>query len=248
MSKYFLLILCATTLVLLVLLDAKSQKRGPASPKLQLIETGQFHGDEVKAKTGERWLGLFQSEQGFALKETPIVVKTVRDEMVDADEDPPSGKEVSVRVGDPLFLVRGIAELRERKVVTVFQYELKSDDDVLRARTLRNAEVLKFQLGNKQYRLQIVSKSAESVDYLLPDSKLILTSGDTTQTLETIKDPTDASWSLIWAGDLDADGELDLYLDLPNHYNVSARTLFLSSKAGKRKLVREMAIFTTVGC
>ena len=58
----------------------------------------------------------------------------------------------------------------------------------------------------------------------------------------------EAQWVLLWAGDLDGDGRLDLYMNLSTHYNVSARRLFLSSAAASGALVREVAVFQTTGC
>lgn len=58
----------------------------------------------------------------------------------------------------------------------------------------------------------------------------------------------DCGWGIYWAGDLDGDGKLDLYLDLANHYNVGQYRLFLSSPAEKGKLVKEVANFRFVGC
>ena len=46
---------------------------------------------------------------------------------------------------------------------------------------------------------------------------------------------------ILWAGDIDRDGKLDLLLDLTDHYNVSIPTLFLSSEAAEDELVAEVA-------
>ena len=59
---------------------------------------------------------------------------------------------------------------------------------------------------------------------------------------------SDQHCELIWAGDLDGDGKLDLYIDLSDHYNVMGKTLFLSSKRQPGKLVERIAQFLTVGC
>ncbi|HYO90684.1 MAG TPA: hypothetical protein VEQ40_03580, partial [Pyrinomonadaceae bacterium] len=41
----------------------------PKSPRhsARLLETGEFHGEEVKARTGERWLGLYLTKKGSFL-------------------------------------------------------------------------------------------------------------------------------------------------------------------------------------
>jgi hypothetical protein len=58
----------------------------------------------------------------------------------------------------------------------------------------------------------------------------------------------DATPALLFAGDLDRDGVLDLLLDTTDHYNLSRPTLFLSSQAGTGELLREVARFVAVGC
>ena len=58
----------------------------------------------------------------------------------------------------------------------------------------------------------------------------------------------DATPRLLFAGDLDRDGRLDLILDTTWHYNVSRPTLFLSTLAREGELVREAAANESVGC
>jgi hypothetical protein len=81
------------------------------------------------------------------------------------------------------------------------------------------------------------------------NARLVLVFGELRQVLFSLQEcGNDASWSLIWAGDLDRDGKLDLYVSVTQHYNVSQRKLFLSSTAGDKQLVREVAEFITSGC
>lgn len=208
------------------------------TPKVQLLETGQFHGEEVAARTGERWLGLFPAANGFALLPSTIAVDTVFDPIVDADETK-TGKKVSVRRDtEPLFLLKGAAMLQPGPVVTVF-------DEYT---TLGNGATIDLRLKGQRYQLQVVSDDPKPADFLQQNTKLILTRGKTSQTLIWLKEHTDAGWGLYWAGDIDRDGKLDLYLDLAPHYNTSSKILFLSSQAGKGKLVKELARFVTVGC
>ena len=74
-------------------------------------------------------------------------------------------------------------------------------------------------------------------------------SGESGQVLYSLQDcGNDPSWRLLWAGDLDRDGKLDLYVSVTQHYNVSERKLFLSSQADEGQLVKEVADFVTSGC
>ena len=58
----------------------------------------------------------------------------------------------------------------------------------------------------------------------------------------------DAMPRLLFAGDLDRDGRLDLIFDITDHYNVSRPTLFLSSGAADGKPLRAAARYESVGC
>lgn len=58
----------------------------------------------------------------------------------------------------------------------------------------------------------------------------------------------EANPRLLWAGDLDRDGRLDVLIDLSNHYSVSRPTLFLSAPATGDDKLRKVAEFVTTGC
>ena len=53
---------------------------------------------------------------------------------------------------------------------------------------------------------------------------------------------------VLWAGDLDLDGRLDLLLDTSDHENVNEMRLFLSSAAKPGQFVSEVALFRQLGC
>lgn len=203
----------------------------------QLLEVGEFHGDEVRAKTGDGWLGLFLINGEYSLLPSAIKVESVRDDMVDG-ENGMTGKKVSVNWNyEPIFLIKGIP-LISRPVPTIIgekQY-------------LYEQPTMRLELGKRNYELNVVPRKED--DGKLAGIAVVLSSGKETQTLRFIPDATETpeNMAVIWAGDLDGDGELDLYLDLSDHYNVSHRMLLLSSAAGKGKMLREVAEFRTTGC
>jgi hypothetical protein len=240
MKRTFSYSVCAGLLLAVVMTPAGRVVAKKATPKIQLLETGQFHGGEVGAKTGERWLGLFPVANGLALLPTTISVDAVVDPIVDGDDtQKKSGKKVMVhRDSNPVFLLKGATMLQPGAVVTSFEEQ----------KSLGNAAMIDLELKGKRYQLKVISQDPQPQDYLLQNTKLVLTTGRTSQTLISLKQHDDGGWFLFWAGDIDRDGKLDLYLDLSNHYNVSRRVLFLSSQAGKGKLVKELVRFETVGC
>ena len=214
---------------------------------IKMMESGQFHGEEIKAQSGEIWLGLFNRGGEFFLELTAVEIEAVFDSIVDEEKGEKTGKKVSV-AGDaqPLFLLKNAEILKKGKVKTLSYLDDKNED-AYREGVINNQKSRTFKLNNKIYKL-FVKTEKEKNEHLDETSKLVLSDGTQEQIIYAQEYCDDCSWEFHWAGDLDGDGKLDLYLDLANHYNVGQKRLFLSSKAGKGELVKEAASFRTVGC
>lgn len=245
MSKFVRLILVLLSLPVLV---GQVFVQTARTAKVLLVETGEgFHGDEVKARNGERWLGLYVTGRGSFLAESTVTVRRVFDPIVDEDERKPTGKSVSVSGREePVFLVKNAQMLKQGKTTTVYR---GGHDE---AHSLGRKTRVTLKLGGRTYQLRVVSPkrlAPEAIGALPPDAKLTLTSGSSTQTLYSLNNNSnDPSWYLLWAGDADGDGKLDLYLSLSYHYNLDQRRLFLSSQAEAGNLVNQVAEFATTGC
>lgn len=226
--------------------------------KIKLLVTGSsFHGDEVKAKSGEIWLGLFKEKEGYYLRPTQLKVRRIYDEIVD-DEDKraKTGKEVIVDgKNQPIYLLKNANTIREGKITTLFQglswkdvYDDKESDiapdDMLT--TLKKNFSQKFEIKGKKYELKTIEAKNKKDERI---GALILESDGVRQILHTanVDDYFDLG-HLYWVGDLDRDGKPDFYFDLFEHYNVMNRVLFLSSQAEKGKLIKKVAYFWTTGC
>jgi hypothetical protein len=209
----------------------------------RVLEIGEFHGEEVNAETGEKWLGLHISDDGSMLLNYQLTVEAVHDSIVD-EPDKKTGKKVSVDLPlQPVFLVK--AEwLNAGPVRTVFEGNYEKALDQMSPVTLKLADV--------SYELKVVSSEGVekcSGEGLPRNARLVLASAESTQILYSLGDcGSDPGWFLLWAGDLDSDGRLDLYVSVNEHYNFSEKKLFLSSKASKGRLVEEVAEFVTSGC
>ncbi len=209
--------------------------------KIEILETGIFHGEELSAKTGETWLGLFKQNENYSLLPVVITVENVYDALVDNDESQKTGKEVTVLGQEnAVFLIRGRNFKQSRAVKTVLDGE----------KSIGNDFDQNFDFAGKKYNLKVESKKkdTENPQYLNETSKLILTEGKSSQILYSVEKCDDCSWQIKWAGDLDNDGKLDFYLQLNDHYNVASMKLFLSSEAENGKLIKEVAEFTITGC
>lgn len=200
----------------------------------KLLEAGAFHSEDLKettAKSGETWLGLFKQGNKFSLLPTKIKIKKIlQPDLVD--------KEVFIsRQEESVFLLKGTKFLKNSKVKTVFYGE----------KNLLEETGLNFEFNGKTYSLKVEGKDAAG--FLGKGSNLKLFSAGKTQILRELKNGgNDAFWYLHWVGDLDNDGKLDFYFNLTDHYNITDKRLFLSSKAEEGELIKEIARLVTVGC
>ena len=215
-------------------------------PEARILEVGEFHGDEVKAQTGEKWLGLHISGGESMLLNYQLSVEAVHDQIVDEPDQPDqkTGKKVSVDLPlEPIFLVDA-DWIRPGPVQTLFKGNYE--------KSLERGSTITLNLVDASYELKVISteEGDKCPNAALPkNAMLVLASEGYTQVLYTLDEcGNDPGWFLIWAGDLDGDGKLDLYLSVNQHYNVAEKKLFLSSQAGKKRLVEEVAEFVTSGC
>ena len=218
-----------------------------AVPGLQL--PGLFHGDETVARDGERWLALVDGTEGVRLQAVRVSVQPAHDPALD-DEDGRSGRIVesaSGLGGAVVAYLRGPG-LRARPVTRAVIEDLPGQAG-------QSASALR--LGERTYRLET---------QCTPDASIRDTYRCTIQLVEGARRQTlaemagtrmdaagialgdDASPHLIFAGDLDGDGALDLLYDRSDHYNVAAPTLFLSGAAAAGELVHPVAEQRTTGC
>lgn len=205
---------------------------------VQVLETGSFHGDEVATRTGDRWFGLYRTATGVQAAALPVTVTPVHDPLVDAPDES-SGKLVTVPGPPPLFLVRRLSGLQPGPVPTAAS-EL----------TLA-AGVVPLRLGRTAYGLETRVLREDAATGGMREGELVFRRGRDRQVLfATGADGGElaGAWKLVWAGDLDGDGALDLYVHVSSHYNVSSHRLFLSGAARAGRLVEEAAEFTITGC
>jgi hypothetical protein len=216
----------------------------------QLLLPGEWHGAEVRANDWERWLGVTLMWQGgWELREYIVRVEPVTDPVVD-EAGEMTGKRVRVTEGgEPSFLLRGIDGLAPGQILTASDIPTEITREQALRLTLPNGAGLELSLDCRNPIFDAEGLAA---------CPLVTGDNEGRQTIATITlyrpAPEKVEFTaerppqLLWAGDLDRDGRLDLLIDLSNHYNASSPTLFLSAPAGAEEKLRRVAAFTTSGC
>jgi hypothetical protein len=213
---------------------------------------GTFHGNEPVARDGERWLALRVDARAAGLVETVLHVRAVDDPVLDAPGER-SGREVGSPLGEGgiVMFLRGPG-LRAGPVAQAGVVEDGIDAAPVPARAIT--------WRGRRYALDAQCDAVPFADVerqLQHRCRFVLADGDRRQVLlEAVgwREPglerlvTDASAEVLFAGDLDRDGRLDLIIDLTDHYNVARPTLLLSSQAAAGELVGMAAVYESVGC
>lgn len=194
---------------------------------IQIATTGNIKVDSEPPgfKAKKDWFGIFQSNGQTQLRKTqPSIVfnGTLYFSQISV-----SGKDT------PLFIIRGLSALKQGEVLAASP-ESKQD--------LSLGESLKIQWKERQYDLMNsgIQSNGQMMDY-----KIVLAQGKQSQVLFLQKQvyEGDVGLKLIWAGDLDRDGLLDLVLDIQTDVNQANLILFLSSKAAPHDLLLRAASF-----
>ena len=199
---------------------------------VKLLLPGFYHSEEIPYRSGEKWLGLFRIGDSYILKNTKIKVqnKYEIDDLYDVEVTVEEKRE-------PVFLLKGADNLQPGEVETNFDLSLIDEYDSSLPRTFP----MSFRIKRHWWTLSTVNAPDGTLG---KGSALVLEKdrGVTVRVLRYLSDGcNDCTWRVLWAGDLDHDSGLDLFIDVTDHYNVTRPTLFLSTKG-------VFASFRTVGC
>lgn len=197
---------------------------------IEVLTTGRFHGEEIKIDDVENWLGLFHDGDKSFLKPVKLNIEFVRDNMFDAPGEK-TGKAISLSDSTmPVMIIRGLSALAPGEIKNA----------AFDSESLSAGKTIQFLLEETFYEIQ--------------------TKGDVERTIVTLHHQNQSQvlfdhfldegyLSILWAGDLDQDGKLDLWMNFSYKYSVDRRVLFLSSQAKETEISGKAAILhTTPGC
>jgi hypothetical protein len=220
-----------TSMLVMILSFAQGLSSFQEEPLLWFA--GVMHSGEVQAETDDTWLAFCHTPDGYELISTKITVHKnpkkddIYDTHVTLDTCPfPS-----------LFLIYGVPELTPGSINTVFN-----------GRTyLEPFQSMILELAPGQESTYSLSASGTNKGEETRDYQIRLSCNQKSQLILNRASLSEHIY-ILWAGDLDRDGRLDLLLDVHDHYNVSEPTLFLSSKAKKDEMVKRFISYRRAGC
>jgi len=220
---------------LLTALTATVTGGAQAQELTRIARPGDHLGAVPTYSSGETWFGLYKLPTGFALRSTTVSVAEVANDC--------GGVATRLRAAtsqQPLFLLNGPG-LRDGPVRAVL-----GEMELIYPGQSRSVELT----PNHWYYLQAYGTASPGVgdtwftEYLLVLGHL--------QIRDTLSVPNrfglGAFPHVVWAGDIDSDGALDLILGLSTHYAGRKFGLYLSRSAQPPGLVAHVSTWEEGGC
>ncbi len=226
----------------------------------EILLPGEWHGQTITAQPGDDWWGIFPEGDGVTLQRAPVTITSVHDPMMDREGET-TGKKVTIgQESTPLLLIHGLKEPAEGPILsaTLEPPDWPSEQST---RLRQNAflfpgQTHRLTLPTDKIRLTAVGTAHEDPEFhyvYLDNYQIKMYRGEEKETisqaLTTIPRMGDLGEPyLIWAGDIDRDGKIDLIYDLTDHYIKTHLALFLSSAAKEGELVGLVAEWKRFAC
>lgn len=212
-----------------------------------------LHNAADPVRGGGDWWGIFPEGEGYTFQPVRVRVEAVVDPLADGDTRKTATQITVPGKTDDTPLIRGLmlavaGTLKSLKPEKKWRYVAPGDSISLPWNGAKEQEAWKISAEGREVLKEAPgSKWTEIVDYRL---RLSRQSGEITKTqvLVSIPEPREQDGpELLWAGDLDRDGKLDLLYNLSSFYIDTELALFLSSAAKEGELVGLVARWNAVG-
>ncbi len=215
----------------------------------KVLTVGTFHEDEVwKSAKNDNWFGVFKGRNGCYISQTKIKTVKVFDPVLDEDslKNKTGWYVEAINKDTCIILLAGLDFLSSRQI----NQAVLSKDQLFPGDTLRinysGIDYKIFATGGKN-KVQDDPEWFDVWNYKLYLAARI--KGQLHKSL-LVAQPNfdDQMIDLIFAGDIDGDGILDLIIDTSRHYNATSPTIYLSRPADNGEVVKPMGGHTSVGC
>jgi hypothetical protein len=211
----------------------------------KILVPGVFGRSVAHGIDGKEWYGLFKTDSGYVLEPVEIKTKSCPPPFSDRPDDT-NGVSITVEHSlKPLFLVGRPHGFQSGSISTYF-----SGDKFIQAGVV-------IYLDSKYCltALGVVTDAGfrhpsdlPTYDYRALLFKYPFSKDDRQMLIQHEITAAEDTPSLLWAGDIDQDGQIDLLLDISNHYAARHYVLYLSSEADEGDLVKPVAELTIAGC
>lgn len=215
----------------------------------EILISGLLHGNEVpKNAKSQIWYGLFESKEGKCkIQKTELTLEKTLDPIVDDEGDKPTGVFVDVRNADDLVILLCKIELQENQEIHSINNhptEILPDED------------FKFTFEGIEYKLVAkgIKKRYKNSEkwYAQRNYQLYLEAEIKGKKMETLISSypylDDSMIEILFIGDIDSDGKIDLIIDNSYKYNSFTPTVYLSSMAENEQLLKVIAMKKFLGC
>jgi len=242
--------------ILLIILFGATVTADP----IHILRIGGWYGEKPRIDAGQDWWGIFPDSAGYLLQQSPVTLSIIDESAV----DPEGGvTRVFVEIPQekaPLLLVHGLdnpiaGPLESAKLLPPIWPADQSSPPKLNG-FLFPGQSLRLSLESQEIRLVAigtVEEAARHHDSVISNYYIVVKQDMNGYTvsqklaviprLDNIGRP-----HLVWAGDLDRDGKIDLLYNFTEHYTATRFMLYLSTAAEEGQLVGLVAVLNTAGC
>ncbi|MGH9947478.1 MAG: hypothetical protein ACRD6X_09775 [Pyrinomonadaceae bacterium] len=203
---------------------------------------------EMVGKNGQKWLVMTEVNDRYAIRPSVAKVRQLKSISYVGDEN---DARISFGLpGNPIFAFRGIANVKPGKVTTVYLRPTYDEIDRrnLPIEAMKTGFKRELNLHENWYTLRVsLGQTINGVTV----GVLVLENNGVQQVVA--RNYGEPKWGtiigdLLWAGDIDNDGKLDLYFDEFNEKGYFSGGLYLSSHSKGKELVRLVGLFGYAGC
>lgn len=218
------------------------------SMQTEIMPTGFLHEDELDINFKNKiWYGIFIEKGKKYIAKTHMQALKVHDPIIDEYEEEKTGWDIKTNSADSCILLIEASPYISEKTISTF---------ALPEETILPGDTVTFQFLNHNYTIYATGtmnkSNGENKYESISNYKLYISTIKDKKTINTllVAQPNfeDAMIIVLFAGDIDGDGILDLILDTSNQYNVSKPTLYLSKPAAENKILKPMGFHQSVGC
>lgn len=206
----------------------------PNKLPLQILPLIRMHADDITENDiNATWIGFFISEDGFYTDNVKVNFKRVHDPIMDEDSVKTGWLPVIENNSDScLYIISGLSGSK-RSIAKHLE---------IKEKIILPGDTSTYTFLANEYKLWATGRNYNP--YMLYFQR----NSEKPQMLVYEAGFDDEMTDLLWMGDIDQDGLLDLIIDTSNHYNVMEISLYLSSYASLGNSLGKVAVTGLVGC